>query len=62
MALLTPARTKVPAVRAADAALDTTSSSSAAAVAPVVFCTPKLPATVTKPPTVAWSPLRTRAA
>ena len=61
VALLTPARTTVPAVNDAEALPDTTSNSSPADVAPAVRRTPKSPATLTKPGTWACSPFTTTA-
>ena len=62
VALLTPARTSVPAVSAAAAWLETISNSSWAAVAPAVFWMAKLPDRLTKPATCACKPVTTRAA
>ena len=56
-ASLTPTRMAEPAFSEAAALCDTTHNSSVAGVAPVVFFSPKLPETVTNPPTVALSPV-----
>ena len=62
VALLTPARTRVPAVSEAAAWLDTMSNSSWAAVAPTVFWIPKSPDRLTKPATWACRPVTAKAA